>query len=173
MSSDSKNIESANNTENLQDNKETISLKIENNISHEDAENSKFMAVIKALIANLGIALVKFICFLFSSIPPNIVRKFRRAVLLTTTDCSLILGASAKCRQKSNQEKSGKRHQQRRCNRPLIERNAKQRSRTEKLTNQTDNHNDNKKSDCVAQYINRHITFLMLMEAGFTFYNNQ
>lgn len=90
MSSDSKNIESANNTENLQDNKETISLKIENNISHEDAENSKFMAVIKALIANLGIALVKFICFLFSSSSAMLAEAIHSGVDSFNSICLLV-----------------------------------------------------------------------------------
>ena len=90
MSSDSNNIETTNNTENLQDNKETISLKIENNISHEDAENSKFMAVIKALIANLGIALVKFICFLFSSSSAMLAEAIHSGVDSFNSICLLV-----------------------------------------------------------------------------------
>ena len=56
MSSDSYNLETKNNDE----------ISTEESIQ-EKADNSKFMAVIKALIANLGIALVKLICFFFSS----------------------------------------------------------------------------------------------------------
>ena len=54
-----------NNSETL-DNK-TISIEIENNNLQHEENKSKTIAVVRALIANLGIAAVKFICFLFSS----------------------------------------------------------------------------------------------------------
>lgn len=66
MSSDSRNIDITTASDIKEnDNHQTISVSIDST-SQEKAENSKFMAVIKALIANIGIALVKLICFFFS-----------------------------------------------------------------------------------------------------------
>lgn len=68
MSSDSYNLETKNNDE----------ISTEESIQ-EKADNSKFMAVIKALIANLGIALVKLICFFFSSSSAMLAEAITRA----------------------------------------------------------------------------------------------
>ena len=60
MSSDSKTDI---NIDNL-DEETKVSVSVEKT-SKDKADNSKFMAVIKALAANIGIALVKLICFFF------------------------------------------------------------------------------------------------------------
>lgn len=59
MSSDTRNTE-------IIDNKK-ISVSIEKNIDEQEDEKTRISAVIRAFIANIGIAAVKFICFLFSS----------------------------------------------------------------------------------------------------------
>ena len=65
MSSDSNRIEiNINNDNNIETS--TVSVTLDKN-NKEKVNHLKFMAVIKALIANIGIALVKLICFFFSS----------------------------------------------------------------------------------------------------------
>ena len=59
MSSDTRNTE-------IIDNKK-ISVSIEKNTDEQEDEKTRISAVIRAFIANIGIAAVKFICFLFSS----------------------------------------------------------------------------------------------------------
>lgn len=54
-----------NNTEIIEDKK--ISVSIEKSRDEQEDEKTKISAVIRAFIANIGIAGVKFICFLFSS----------------------------------------------------------------------------------------------------------
>ena len=64
MSSDSNRIEiNINNENNIETS--TVSVTVEKS-EKEKINHLKFIAVIKALIANLGIALVKLICFFFS-----------------------------------------------------------------------------------------------------------
>ena len=59
MSSDTRNTE-------IIENKK-ISVSIEKNTDEQEDEKTRISAVIRAFIANIGIAAVKFICFLFSS----------------------------------------------------------------------------------------------------------
>ena len=54
-----------NNTEIIEDKK--ISVSIEKSRDEQEDEKTRISAVIRAFIANIGIAGVKFICFLFSS----------------------------------------------------------------------------------------------------------
>ena len=53
-------------------------------------DNSKFMAVIKALIANLGIALVKLICFLFSQSSAMLAEAIHSGVDSFNSICLLV-----------------------------------------------------------------------------------
>ena len=79
MSSDSYNLETKNNDE----------ISTEESIQ-EKADNSKFMAVIKALIANLGIALVKLICFFFSSSSAMLAEAIHSGVDSFNSICLLV-----------------------------------------------------------------------------------
>ncbi len=79
MSSDSYNLETKNNDD----------IKTEDSIQ-EKADNSKFMAVIKALIANLGIALVKLICFFFSSSSAMLAEAIHSGVDSFNSICLLV-----------------------------------------------------------------------------------
>ena len=79
MSSDSYNLETKNNDD----------IKTEESIQ-EKADNSKFMAVIKALIANLGIALVKLICFFFSSSSAMLAEAIHSGVDSFNSICLLV-----------------------------------------------------------------------------------
>ena len=79
MSSDSYNLETKNNDE----------ISTEESIQ-EKAGNSKFMAVIKALIANLGIALVKLICFFFSSSSAMLAEAIHSGVDSFNSICLLV-----------------------------------------------------------------------------------
>ena len=85
MSPDSKNIEKKDTHEHLE-----ITLKSEENISQEKAENTKFMAVIRALIANIGIALVKLICFFFSSSSAMLAEAIHSGVDSFNSICLLV-----------------------------------------------------------------------------------
>ena len=79
MSSDSYNLETKHNDD----------IKTEDSIQ-EKADNSKFMAVIKALIANLGIALVKLICFFFSSSSAMLAEAIHSGVDSFNSICLLV-----------------------------------------------------------------------------------
>lgn len=79
MSSDSYNLGTKNNDE----------ISTEESIQ-EKADNSKFMAVIKALIANLGIALVKLICFFFSSSSAMLAEAIHSGVDSFNSICLLV-----------------------------------------------------------------------------------
>ena len=97
MSSDSNNIdvktgEDINNNENTK-----VSVSIET-VNQEKADNSKFMAVIKALIANLGIALVKLICFFFSSSSAMLAEAIHSGVDSFNSIC-LLVGIKRGCPQ--------------------------------------------------------------------------
>lgn len=79
MSSDSYNLETKHNDD----------ISTEDSIQ-EKADNSKFMAVIKALIANLGIALVKLICFFFSSSSAMLAEAIHSGVDSFNSICLLV-----------------------------------------------------------------------------------
>ena len=87
MSSDSNNIEYTNTSDNIQG--ETVSVKIEST-KQGDIENSKFQAVIRALAANVGIALVKFVCFLFSSSSAMLAEAIHSGVDSFNSICLLV-----------------------------------------------------------------------------------
>src|SRR5574344_2190198 len=88
MSSDSKNLE-INNSENTNNNDGAkISVSLDDNT--EKADNTKFMAVIRALIANVGIALVKFVCFLFSSSSAMLAEAIHSGVDSFNSICLLV-----------------------------------------------------------------------------------
>lgn len=90
MSSDSRNIDITKASEIQENNNhQTISVSIDNT-SQEKAENSKFMAVIKALIANIGIALVKLICFLFSGSSAMLAEAIHSGVDSFNSICLLV-----------------------------------------------------------------------------------
>lgn len=89
MSSDSRNINITDNSKNTDESKQTISVSIENT-SSQKAENSKFTAVIKALIANLGIALVKLICFIFSGSSAMLAEAIHSGVDSFNSICLLV-----------------------------------------------------------------------------------
>ncbi len=82
MSSDSKNIETIKTT--------ILSDTSEETIEEHVANNSRFMAVIKALIANVGIALVKFICFLFSGSSAMLAESIHSGVDSFNSICLLV-----------------------------------------------------------------------------------
>lgn len=82
MSSDSKNIETIKTT--------IVSDTSEEIIEEHVANNSRFMAVIKALIANVGIALVKFICFLFSGSSAMLAESIHSGVDSFNSICLLV-----------------------------------------------------------------------------------
>ena len=89
MSSDSNNLEVKNN-EDINDNQDTkVSVTIEK-VNQEKADNSKLIAVIKALIANLGIALVKLICFFFSSSSAMLAEAIHSGVDSFNSICLLV-----------------------------------------------------------------------------------
>ena len=89
MSSDSNNLE-INNDEDINNNQDTkVSVTIEK-VNQEKADNSKFMAVIKALIANIGIALVKLICFFFSSSSAMLAEAIHSGVDSFNSICLLV-----------------------------------------------------------------------------------
>ena len=86
MSSDSNNIEIENATKHFTDSEEKELTCIE----QEKISTSKFMAVIKALIANLGIALVKLICFFFSSSSAMLAEAIHSGVDSFNSICLLV-----------------------------------------------------------------------------------
>ena len=93
MSSDSNNLDLKNETQDIENNdsitdeysKEEMSC-----LEREKVDNSKFMAVIKALIANLGIALVKLICFFFSSSSAMLAEAIHSGVDSFNSICLLV-----------------------------------------------------------------------------------
>lgn len=93
MSSDSNNTEIHNDTETTE-NKDIITATFSSNegslIEKEKADNSKFMAVIKALAANVGIALVKLICFFFSSSSAMLAEAIHSGVDSFNSICLLV-----------------------------------------------------------------------------------
>lgn len=97
MSSDSNNLEIKSETNDLNQT-ENINKKTADNVSDEELscieqqkiDNSKFMAVIKALIANLGIALVKLICFFFSSSSAMLAEAIHSGVDSFNSICLLV-----------------------------------------------------------------------------------
>ncbi len=90
MSSDSSKLETIKNEENTENNiNEDNTVNTEESFQ-EKADNSKFMAVIKALIANLGIALVKLICFFFSSSSAMLAEAIHSGVDSFNSICLLI-----------------------------------------------------------------------------------
>ena len=89
MSSDSNNIEIKNNEDIKNNEKTTVSVSIEKT-TQDKADNAKFMAVIKALIANLGIALVKLICFFFSSSSAMLAEAIHSGVDSFNSICLLV-----------------------------------------------------------------------------------
>ena len=89
MSSDSNNID-VKTGEDINNNESTkVSVSIET-VNQEKVDNSKFMAVIKALIANLGIALVKLICFFFSSSSAMLAEAIHSGVDSFNSICLLV-----------------------------------------------------------------------------------
>ncbi|MBS4759946.1 MAG: cation diffusion facilitator family transporter [Clostridium sp.] len=82
MSSDSKNLEIIKT--------KVVSNSSEDIIEQHIADNSKFMAVIKALIANIGIALVKLICFFFSSSSAMLAEAIHSGVDSFNSICLLV-----------------------------------------------------------------------------------
>ena len=93
MSSDSNNIEIHNETETTE-NKDIITATFSSSegtvIEKEKVDNSKFMAVIKALAANVGIALVKLICFFFSSSSAMLAEAIHSGVDSFNSICLLV-----------------------------------------------------------------------------------
>lgn len=82
MSSDSNNVEiikTTITTENAQE-----------NIEQNKIDNSKVIAVVKALIANVGIALVKLICFFFSSSSAMLAEAIHSGVDSFNSICLLV-----------------------------------------------------------------------------------
>lgn len=88
MSSDSRNIDIVNNSDFIENNHSEQNLT--ENISQEKAKTSKFVAVIKALIANLGIALVKLICFFFSGSSAMLAEAIHSGVDSFNSICLLV-----------------------------------------------------------------------------------
>lgn len=89
MSPDSKNIEKTSDTDSNSSHIET-KVKTEEIIANEKAENTKFIAVIKALVANIGIALVKLICFFFSSSSAMLAEAIHSGVDSFNSICLLV-----------------------------------------------------------------------------------
>ena len=88
MSSDSNNLEIKNSADiNNQDTKVSVTIE---KINQDKVDNSKFMAVIKALIANIGIALVKLICFFFSSSSAMLAEAIHSGVDSFNSICLLV-----------------------------------------------------------------------------------
>ena len=92
MSSDSNNLELKNDSQDIKDNDSTDEYSQEEMscLEREKIDNSKFMAVIKALIANLGIALVKLICFFFSSSSAMLAEAIHSGVDSFNSICLLV-----------------------------------------------------------------------------------
>ena len=88
MSSDSNNLE-IKNSEDINNQDTKVSVTIEK-INQDKVDNSKFMAVIKALIANIGIALVKLICFFFSSSSAMLAEAIHSGVDSFNSICLLV-----------------------------------------------------------------------------------
>lgn len=89
MSPDSKNIEKTSDTDSNSSHIE-IKVKTEEIVANEKAENTKFIAVIKALVANIGIALVKLICFFFSSSSAMLAEAIHSGVDSFNSICLLV-----------------------------------------------------------------------------------
>ena len=85
MSSDSKTDINIDN----RDEETKVSVSVEKT-SKDKADNSKFMAVIKALAANVGIALVKLICFFFSSSSAMLAEAIHSGVDSFNSICLLV-----------------------------------------------------------------------------------
>ena len=92
MSSDSNNLELKNDSQDIKDNDsiDEYSQEEMSCLEREKIDNSKFMAVIKALIANLGIALVKLICFFFSSSSAMLAEAIHSGVDSFNSICLLV-----------------------------------------------------------------------------------
>lgn len=89
MSSDSNNLE-IKHDENITNSEETkVSVSIEKPAQNK-TNNSKLTAVIKALIANIGIALVKLICFFFSSSSAMLAEAIHSGVDSFNSICLLV-----------------------------------------------------------------------------------
>lgn len=89
MSPDSKNIEKTSESDSNSSHIE-ITVKTEETVANEKAENTKFVAVIKALVANIGIALVKLICFFFSSSSAMLAEAIHSGVDSFNSICLLV-----------------------------------------------------------------------------------
>jgi len=87
MSSDSNRIEININNDNTE--ASTVSVTLEKS-EKEKINHLKFIAVIKALIANLGIALVKLICFFFSSSSAMLAEAIHSGVDSFNSICLLV-----------------------------------------------------------------------------------
>lgn len=90
MSSDSNNVELSNKESTNNNNETKITVSIEQPASQEKIDNSKFVAVIKAFIANIGIALVKLICFFFSSSSAMLAEAIHSGVDSFNSICLLV-----------------------------------------------------------------------------------
>lgn len=88
MSSDSYNKEIITESESISEKDDSRSDS--QNIEQEKIDKSKFLAVIKALIANVGIALVKFVCFLFSSSSAMLAEAIHSGVDSFNSICLLV-----------------------------------------------------------------------------------
>lgn len=89
MSSDSKNLEIKHDENNTNSEETKVSVSIEKP-SQEKTDNAKLMAVIKALIANIGIALVKLVCFFFSSSSAMLAEAIHSGVDSFNSICLLV-----------------------------------------------------------------------------------
>lgn len=89
MSSDSKNLEIKHDENNIKSEETKVSVSIEKP-SQEKTDNAKLMAVIKALIANIGIALVKLVCFFFSSSSAMLAEAIHSGVDSFNSICLLV-----------------------------------------------------------------------------------
>lgn len=76
---------------NLDNNNEETKISVSVEKTNKDkVDNSKFMAVIKALAANIGIALVKLICFFFSSSSAMLAEAIHSGVDSFNSICLLV-----------------------------------------------------------------------------------
>lgn len=82
MSSDSNNLEIIKTT--------IVSESTQENSEQSKVENLKIMAVVKALVANVAIALVKLVCFLFSSSSAMLAEAIHSAVDSFNSICLLV-----------------------------------------------------------------------------------
>lgn len=89
MSSDSKNLEIKHDENNINSEETKVSVSIEKP-SQEKTDNAKLIAVIKALIANIGIALVKLVCFFFSSSSAMLAEAIHSGVDSFNSICLLV-----------------------------------------------------------------------------------